>query len=151
MPQIEDIIMDSPTKAPLPEAMELTDTSGDEVSDVDMDRYSSQDPDSDTDMRPPAFVFNTNLPINPRRTIRPWVGSLRPEDWVPSREELHADQVDFARSLPLEMSHAGYPAYVSLFYLKSLTTTYCLYPGHLPLRYGIDARLSHGPLRSFGL
>jgi len=106
-----DLTIDPP-RTPLSSIIELTDTSSDDDCDIEVDTNPVHDPETDIDMRPVSFVFNTNLPINPRQTARPWVGSLRPQDWVPSREELHAEQVDFDRSLPSEMHHAGYPVYV---------------------------------------
>lgn len=110
-PDFLDLTLDSPSNQ-LPDVIELTDTSADsDECDVDMDANPVHDPEDDI-LRPADFVFHTNLPIHPRHTKQPWVGTLRPEDWVPSREELHAEQVDFDRSLPTEMLKAGYPKYV---------------------------------------
>jgi hypothetical protein len=106
-PNFVDLTIEHP-RDHLPDIIELTDE-----SDVDMDSTPLHHPE-DINMRPVDFVFNTNLPVNPRHTARPWVGSLRPQDWIPSREELHAAQVDFDRSLPSEMHLAGFPVYVRL-------------------------------------
>jgi hypothetical protein len=110
-PSILDLTIDI-TKTRLPDILELTDSSSSDESDVVMAVDCMDTPDPDANMRPTDFVFNSNAPVNPRQTVRPWAGSLKPQDWIPSREELHADQVAFDRALPAEMLQSGYPLYV---------------------------------------
>jgi hypothetical protein len=159
----DDVFMDAPlrnstfldltemARTPSPRVIELTDTSSDDDdSDVVMEGTHTDNPEPNGNMRPTDFVFNSNIPIHPRRTIQPWAGSLRPQDWIPSREELHAEQVAFDRSLPAEMLQAGYPLYVSRFTLVFHPTT-IFFQGNLGFRYGIDAPLSVGPLPGVGV
>lgn len=133
-PDILDLTVEI-SKTRLADILELTDSSGDDESDVIMDMDSNDTPAPDVNVRPTDFVFNSNIPVNPRQTVRPWAGSLQPQDWIPSREELHAEQVAFDRSLPAEMLHSGYPLYVSRLYSVWLNfdTSIFFFSGHLIL------------------
>ena len=69
-----------------------------------------------TMFRPVPYVFNTTDDFATRQTKRSWAGSYRAEDWVFQREELHADQVDRDRVLPVLMWDAGYPHFVRILF-----------------------------------
>ena len=58
------------------------------------------------------YIFNTTDRLSTRQTVRSWDGGYRPEDWVFQREDLHADQVDRDRILPVVLGDSGYPYYV---------------------------------------
>jgi len=62
------------------------------------------------------YIFNTTDDFATRQTKRSWAGSYHADDWVFAREELHADQVDRDRVLPILLWDAGYPAFVSLIF-----------------------------------
>jgi hypothetical protein len=63
------------------------------------------------------FVFNTNDILSTRQEIGSWHGSSKSMEWLLSREELHAEQVDLDRGLPAEMQHPFYPSFVRLYHL----------------------------------
>lgn len=67
--------------------------------------------DEDTDEK---FVFNTNNILATRQETGSWRLREKDPEWILSREELHAEQVDLDRLLPAEMSRPFYPTYVSL-------------------------------------
>jgi hypothetical protein len=69
---------------------------------------------------PHQYIFNTTDDLATRQTERSWAGSYRADDWVFGREELHADQVDRDRALPILLWDAGYPLFVSLVFFLSL-------------------------------
>lgn len=65
------------------------------------------------------YIFNTTDDFATRQTKRSWAGSYHANDWVFAREELHADQVDRDRVLPILLWDAGYPVFVSLIFCFS--------------------------------
>ena len=64
------------------------------------------------DHGPMPYIFHTNDTLATRQTLRTWTGTHRAEDWVPSREDLHAEEVDRSRILPLQILERGYPHFV---------------------------------------
>jgi hypothetical protein len=76
-------------------------------------RPSVSSPELSPDLGPMPYVFHTNDELATRQTIRSWHGTLRAEDWIPSREDLHADEVDRSRILPLRLLDDDYPIFVS--------------------------------------
>jgi len=65
------------------------------------------------------YISNTTDDFATRQTKRSWAGSYHADDWVFAREELHADQVDRDRILPILLWDAGYPVFVSLIFCFS--------------------------------
>ena len=70
----------------------------------------------------PKFVFHTDDFLATRQTTGSWRGSRNPDEWILSREDLHAEQVDRDRDLPEEMDNPWYPSYVSGFSFLSTTS-----------------------------
>jgi hypothetical protein len=102
----------SPARTQIPDAIEVID------SDAEMEDRSSSKPaptTGDDSPTPPNsnFVYHTNNHLATRQTSRSWHGSHRPDNWIVSREELHADEVDCARELPVTLEEGDFPVFVS--------------------------------------
>jgi hypothetical protein len=67
--------------------------------------------DSPTERLP--FIYNTNNLLATRQITHSWHGSHRAKDWVLSREELHAEEVDHSRELAVTMDEPEFPVLVS--------------------------------------
>ena len=97
-------------------------------------------------MRASDFVFNTNLPVSPRRTVRPWTGSLRPQDWIPSREGLPPRTSRFRSSVADGVEHYVIPSLCKRFFSLVQIHNHAFCPGHFSPGYEINAPVSYGPL-----
>jgi hypothetical protein len=96
---------DATATKPTAEILELSDDSSDFDMEGPFPRRTTR-----TD-----YIYNSNDLIATRQTVRSWKGSYRPDEWVISREELHADEVDRARALAIDLEEADYPKFVRLF------------------------------------
>jgi hypothetical protein len=77
----------------------------------------------------PKFVFKTDNLLETRKTDRSWQGSRQAAEWILSREELHAQQVDLDRWVPKEIDHSDFPSFVSPFkYLSFILSTDLFFP-----------------------
>jgi hypothetical protein len=109
-----DIDLTLPEPAFNADVLELTDSDDEQNPKPAKSTFPSSD-----------FIYNTNDLLKTRQTTRTWEGSYFPESWIPSREELHSEQVDEDRALPAELCDDTFPSFVSSI---SLFFFVCLHP-----------------------
>jgi len=78
------------------------------------------EPDSEPATDFPPFVFHTDNLLAPRETDQSWQGSRPAAEWILSRQEVHAHQLDLDHRISAEITDPWFPSFVSIsIYLHS--------------------------------